>query len=287
LLAAAAIQLGADFLTAPLAIAPIARMHPLAFLQEVVRSALPLEAMQYGLAIPTYIAATVEPWAPALLIPALIALHHLCKRASELHEHSKLMLEHLAVAVDARDTYTGSHSRRVADFTAAILHAMTIVGPEAELIVAAARVHDIGKVDLPDSVLRKPGPLNAEERALIETHALRGAALVRSAIGFGRLAPLVAAHHEAFDGSGYPRGLAGERIPFGARVIAVADSFDAMTSDRPYRRGISRAGALAALRAGRGGQWDLAVVDALCAALPHLVENPGMESEAVAGTIAG
>jgi len=128
--------------------------------------------------------------------------------------------------------------------------------------VAAARVHDIGKIGVPDAVLNKPGQLDPQERSLMETHADHGAELLRRHSGFARGVEIVRHHHESWDGTGYPHRLAGTAIPFGARVLAVADSYDAMTSDRPYRIGMAPQKAAAILRAGRGRQWDAPLVDA-------------------------
>src|SRR5581483_2790892 len=113
---------------------------------------------------------------------------------------------------------------------------MVILGPEASLIISAARVHDIGKIGIPDDILKKPGKLTSRERAIIESHAARGADLLVRYPDFARGKAIVRHHHERWDGKGYPDGIRGLEIPLGARVIAVADSYDAMTSDRPYRR---------------------------------------------------
>lgn len=120
---------------------------------------------------------------------------------------------------------------------------------------------------LPDAILHKTGLLTAEERALMQTHSERGAEVLARYKDFTRGAAIVRHHHEAWDGSGYPHGLKGVEIPFGARVLAVADSFDAMTTDRPYRRGMSVAKAVGILRQGRGQQWDPQVVDAFLRSL--------------------
>jgi len=135
-------------------------------------------------------------------------------------------------------------------------------GPEVDLILAAARVHDIGKIGVPDAILNKAGRLTEEERATMEQHPVRGAALLQRYRDFVRGVAVVRHHHERWDGTGYPDGLAGMDIPFGARVIAVADSYDAMTSDRPYRTGMPIPKAAAILREGRGAQWDATIVDA-------------------------
>src|SRR5436305_828151 len=180
----------------------------------------------------------------------------------EMREQTRAIVEAMADAVDLRDPYTGGHSRRVTGLTEQLLYALEKEGPEVRLVVAAARVHDIGKIAIPDAVLMKPGAFTEEERRIMEAHPVKGAELLRKYPDFARGADIVRHHHEAWDGSGYPDGLRGAEIPFGARVIAVADSYDAMTSDRPYRPGMSPQRAAAILREGRNRQWDPLVVNA-------------------------
>jgi HD-GYP domain-containing protein (c-di-GMP phosphodiesterase class II) len=151
-----------------------------------------------------------------------------------------------------------------------ILRELGLGGPDADLILSAARVHDVGKIGIPDGVLNKPGALDPEERAIMETHSARGAELLRRYPDFARGVAIVRHHHERWDGRGYPNHKAGYDIPLGARVIAVADSFDAMTSHRPYRKGMSKERARLILREGRGTQWDAQVGDAFLQAIDHL-----------------
>jgi putative nucleotidyltransferase with HDIG domain len=186
----------------------------------------------------------------------------------------------MADAVDLRDPYTGGHSRRVTAVCEAILQELALTGPDADLIVMSARVHDIGKIGIPDGIVNKPGPLTPDERAIMETHAARGAELVAQYRDFARGVEIIRHHHERWDGQGYPDRKAGYAIPLGARVLAVADSFDAMTSDRPYRRGMTAARAIEILREGAGSQWDPQIVDAFlrCSvgrSVPAPVASPG------------
>jgi HD-GYP domain-containing protein (c-di-GMP phosphodiesterase class II) len=131
----------------------------------------------------------------------------------------------------------------------------------AESIIAAARVHDLGKVGSRDGSLKKPGDLSAEERQEIEQHAAIGAEIVSRLEAYSQSVDTIRYHHERWDGSGYPDGLEGERIPLGARIIAVADAFDAMTSDRVYRAALPVDVAFAELAKGRGTQFDPQIVD--------------------------
>lgn len=158
--------------------------------------------------------------------------------------------------------YLDSHAHRVGHLCRGIAATLRLNGLEAGLIVTAARLHDIGKIGLPPALLSKEGPLTAAERRLIETHPERGALFLQRYGGFAEGASIIRHHHERWDGMGYPDGLMGEEIPLGARIIAVADSYDAMTTDRPYRRALSRSRAAAILASARGRQWDPAVVDA-------------------------
>jgi HD-GYP domain-containing protein (c-di-GMP phosphodiesterase class II) len=159
--------------------------------------------------------------------------------------------------------YTGGHSCRVAEMSRYLLREMDLSGPEAALIVWAARLHDIGKIGLPNQILGKPGSLSVAEKRVLDLHPVRGAAWLLRYCGSRRGADIVRHHHERWDGEGYPDRLKGRDIPRGARLIAVADSFDALTSDRPYRTATSTSQALRILREGRGRQWDPRMVDAL------------------------
>jgi hypothetical protein len=182
-------------------------------------------------------------------------------------------LTRLAGALERKDLYTHGHSRRVSRHSCRTALELGITLDDIEELGQAAALHDVGKIQVPDEVLRKEGPLTIEERLRVQEHAEIGARLV-SGLGSGRISGAVLHHHERWDGGGYPRGLAGEAIPLFARVIAVADSFDAMTSTRPYRAGMSRERALEALRQGAGQQFDPAVVDAFERSLPALVSVP-------------
>jgi HD-GYP domain-containing protein (c-di-GMP phosphodiesterase class II) len=137
-----------------------------------------------------------------------------------------------------------------------ILHEMGVSGPEVDLIRSAARVHDIGKIGIPDAILRKPAKLTDEEFAVIKKHPEYGWAVLRAVPGFERVSLFVLHHHEAFDGKGYPAGLRGEEIPIGSRIVSVMDSFDAMVSSRPYRKGLPLDEAIRRLQADTGKQFD-------------------------------
>jgi diguanylate cyclase (GGDEF)-like protein/putative nucleotidyltransferase with HDIG domain len=167
----------------------------------------------------------------------------------------------LARAVDARDVYTGSHSQRVADLAARTARRLGLPDEEVELTRLAASLHDLGKLAIPEEILRKPGPLTDPERMVLERHPQIGFRMLES-LGVDPVAEWVLHHHERWDGSGYPDGLPGENIPLGARIIFVADAYDAMTSERVYRRRVTPDQAISELQRCAGTQFDPEIVDA-------------------------
>jgi len=274
-LVAAALLLGAgDILTYPLVMARDAA-PPWRIIRDAARDAWAIEGVQYLMGLAAALAAGREAWALAGFVVPGALVYRSFKRSTEMQDSARLLFERLADTVDLRDPYTGGHSRRVTTYCARLLDALGIEGAEVDLILAAARIHDIGKIGVPDAILHKPGKLIAEEWALMETHPVLGADLLARQGDMGRGVDIVRHHHEAWDGTGYPAGLTGLDIPFGARVIAVADSYDAMTSDRPYRQGMPPAKAVSILRAGRGRQWEAVLVDAFLRALDTEAEADG------------
>ena len=188
---------------------------------------------------------------------------------ARLIEANVQFVESLANALDARDPYTAGHSRRVSDYACAIAAAMGVSEQELAEIRTGALLHDIGKIGISDAVLLKPGRLTPEEEALIRQHPTIGRKILESVHGLQPYLGVVELHHENWDGSGYPHGLVKEQTPLTARIVKVADAYDAMTSDRPYRKGIGNQEALAVLRAISDTQLDRRVVEAFCA-LPHI-----------------
>jgi diguanylate cyclase (GGDEF)-like protein/putative nucleotidyltransferase with HDIG domain len=172
----------------------------------------------------------------------------------------------LARAVDARDVYTGSHSQRVAELAARVARRLQLPDEEVELTRLAGSLHDLGKLAIPEEILRKPGPLTEPERMVLERHPQIGFRMLES-LGVDPVADWVLHHHERWDGSGYPDGLPGESIPLGARIIFVADAYDAMTSERVYRRRVTREEAIDELKRCAGTQFDPGIVGALAAEL--------------------
>jgi putative nucleotidyltransferase with HDIG domain len=166
----------------------------------------------------------------------------------------------LASALDARDRYTAGHSHRVSEFSCAVASAMNITGTELETIRVGALLHDIGKIGIADRVLQKAGRLTDEEYALIQQHPTIGRRILEGVRGFEDYLPIVELHHENWDGSGYPLGLCGEATPLCARIVHVADVYDAITSDRPYRRGMDNEQALRLIEECAGKQFDPSIV---------------------------
>ncbi|MGH2625905.1 MAG: bifunctional diguanylate cyclase/phosphohydrolase, partial [Anaerolineales bacterium] len=167
----------------------------------------------------------------------------------------------LTAALEAKDPETMAHSQRVANTAVAIAMEMDLPQEEIERIRLAGLLHDLGKLAVPEAILLKPGPLTAHELAIIKRHPERGALMLQEARAFHHLVDLVLHHQESFDGTGYPDGLAGERVPVGARIIRVADVFDALTSDRPYRPRKTLHEAQTELRAMMGSVLDPGVVE--------------------------
>jgi putative nucleotidyltransferase with HDIG domain len=174
-------------------------------------------------------------------------------------------LEALVTALEARDHETEGHTRRVVLYTMALARKLGLGDQELLDLRRGALIHDIGKLGVPDSILLKPGGLSKEEQALMQRHAVYGLRMLEGIKFLEGASGIIASHHEHYDGTGYPYGLDGEQIPLGARIFAVADAFDAMTSDRPYRRALSYAEAAEEITRGRGQQFDPQVVDAFLA----------------------
>jgi putative nucleotidyltransferase with HDIG domain len=172
-------------------------------------------------------------------------------------------LEALTKALEMRDHETEGHSRRVVQYSLSLAQKLGVLEEELVPIMRGALLHDIGKIGIPDNILRKQGPLNDEEWVIMRQHPRIGYEMLKGIDFLQGAVPIILHHHERWDGSGYPTGLSGETIPLGARIFAVADAYDAITSDRPYRKGRPHEAALAEIVAGAGRQFDARVVQAL------------------------
>ncbi len=189
----------------------------------------------------------------------------------DLRRSRQETVDKLAETIEMRDTSTGAHVYRMAEVAAMIGEKLGLDRERLELLRVAAPLHDVGKIAIPDRILRKPGPLSTDERATMEKHATYGYDLLhdRTDTVLGMAALIALTHQEWFDGSGYPRGLAGEEIPLEGRIVAVADVFDALLSDRVYRPGMPHEEAISILREERGTHFDPRVADALLDNLPE------------------
>ena len=168
--------------------------------------------------------------------------------------------------IEADDAYTASHSRDVVDLVRSVSERLDLSRDDLRTAELVALLHDVGKIRIPAEIIRKPGPLTPAERALIETHTIQGEQMLAKVGGLlADVGRIVRSCHERWDGGGYPDRLAAEEIPLIARIVCCCDAFDAMTSDRPYRRARSADEALAELRKCSGAQFDPRVVDALSA----------------------
>ncbi|WP_424609601.1 HD-GYP domain-containing protein [Caldanaerobacter sp.] len=193
------------------------------------------------------------------------------KMMEEMQENLRDMENAMISALEAKDVYTQGHSQRVCKLVTQIVLKMGIQGKEAEEIITAARLHDIGKIGIREEILEKPGKLSYQEFAEIMDHPVMGYEIVKKLKVMENVAKIIRHHHERYDGKGYPDGLKGEDIPLGSRIIAVADAFDAMTSKRPYRESpLTIAEAVAELRKNAGVQFDPKVVEAFISIIEDL-----------------
>lgn len=208
-------------------------------------------------------------------------------RASHTLRHSRASLDNvyvefvetMAQALDARDPYTAGHSNRVSEYSAPIAKEMQLAPAEAELIRVGAQLHDIGKIGIPDQLLQKPGYLTPEEYEIVKLHPQIGKRILERVGQFGKFLPIVELHHEDQDGRGYPYGLKGREIPLAVRIVHVADVFDALTSNRAYRKAMPPVRALETLAACAGTHFDPDVVSAFAAVLAArgTLEQIGLE----------
>jgi len=194
---------------------------------------------------------------------AVQARTEMLRQAMEDLEHSyDVMLEALGDALDLKDSETEGHSKRVTAYTIMLARALGIASEELKMIARGAFLHDIGKMAIPDEILRKPGKLTAEEQVVMREHCTRGYSMLRKIPFLSEAAEIVFTHQEHHDGTGYPSELRGSQIPIGSRIFAVADALDAITSDRPYRKARSFEEARTEIERCSGTQFDPHIVDA-------------------------
>ena len=219
----------------------------------------------------------------SLLTLAIAAQNELNRRRRQAETTFLHTMEGLAAIVDQRDPYTAGHSRRVSDYSVAIGSRMGISNVQLDRLRWSALLHDLGKIGVPDRVLLKDGPLDTQEREIINGHPTIAQQILGPVEAMAPIVPCVLHHHERWDGKGYPSGLAGNDIPLLARVIAVADTFDAMTTDRPYRKALSIDEAKRRLIEGAGVQWDARCIERAVALIDAGLLQPPRQMNAEFG----
>src|SRR3989442_4569100 len=222
-------------------------------------------ASLYALGALGALTAQANPWAIFLLAVPVALVFVSFRETVRLRSQTRSAILRLADLIDARDAYTFGHSLRVSQSAEGIARRLSMAPAQIELVREAARLHDVRKITTGDRILQKPGPLTEAEAAEMHRHAEAGYEFLKQLPEFWEGAALVRSHHERFDGGGDPRGLTGDAVPLEASIIAVADAWDAMTSDRPYRRALRSEQARAELLRCRGTQWNPLVVDTFLA----------------------
>ncbi len=201
---------------------------------------------------------------------AVVEALFLRETVTGIHDGDPRALRVLGAAVAAKDGYTSAHVDRVSQTAVAMGEHMGLVPSQLEILRWAGRLHDLGKIGVPDSILQKPGRLTDAEFREMQLHCARGWQAARKSGVLGQASAAIRGHHERWNGSGYPDGLAGDAIPLEARIIAVADVWDAVTSDRPYRPGMGHDEAAELIRRDSGVLFDPSCVEALFAVLPPI-----------------
>ena len=243
------------------------RRDPIRNWWRVHRADLLPQAALYGVGAAAAISAAGQPWVlPLIVLPMGVVLAAL-REWTRMRARTRAALVQLADLIDERDRYTYRHSQRVAELANRLALRMRLAPSQVELITEAARLHDIGKIATPDEVLQKCGPLAPDEWDVMHRHSESGYELLQQLSDFWEGAELVRAHHERPDGRGYPRGARGLELPLEASIISVCDAYDAMTSDRVYRKALPWSRVRSELLAGRGTQWHAEIVDTLLAML--------------------
>jgi HD-GYP domain-containing protein (c-di-GMP phosphodiesterase class II) len=269
-LAALAAQFAADLVSAAL---PGRIAHGLALrtVAGFMRWIWTADAALAPIGLAVAFATEAHTWLAVLVLPLVLLLRVFARERQRRIDHALELSDAyrgtaflLGDVVEADDAYTGSHSRHVVDLVLGVCDELVLGDGAKRDAEFVALLHDVGKIKIPASIIGKPGPLDAAERAVIETHTIEGQRMLERVGGLlAHVGRIVRSCHEHWDGRGYPDGLSGSSIPLVARIVCACDAFSAMTTDRPYRRALSREAALAELQRCSGTQFDPAVVDAL------------------------
>jgi len=209
------------------------------------------------------VANKVGAWAAILFMVPLLLARYSFSKYTETRDLFYGTVSALSQAIDAKDGFTRGHADRVSRIAGAIAHELGIAERDIEQIELAGLLHDIGKIGIEDRILMKPARLDPDEQELMRRHPIYGASILEPSAALRPLVPIVLSHHENFDGSGYPQGLKGQDIPIGARILIVADTYEAMTSDRIYRKAPGHDRAMEQLNRYKGTQFDPVIVRAL------------------------
>ncbi len=250
-------------------------------------SANAIETMRAGILMITGVVMIAVAGTAAVLYPLMSGLQaHAVGKAKDLLRANLETLKLLGNAIAKRDSDTNTHNYRVTLYAVAIAEALELDNGFIQGLIKGSFLHDVGKIAIPDAILLKPGRLDADEFAIMRTHVTHGLDIIKPSAWLDDAAAVVGGHHEKVDGSGYPLGIYGERIPLEARIFAVADVFDALTSKRPYKEAMSIEKALAIMEDGRDAHFDGKVLDVGIKVLPPMCETfrtlPDDEVEAIA-----
>lgn len=217
----------------------------------------------------------IRPYIILIMVPTIFMIDQAHRRYYSLQQEAQNTLKVLADIIDERDKYTFSHSVHVAEYAKRIAQHLNLHTNKISIIETAGQVHDLGKIGIEDNILRKESKLDSAEYSKIKQHPEIGYRLLKNLKPYKKGAEYVLYHHERFDGKGYPHGISGKSIPLGARILAVADSYDAMTTDRPYRKALSKSVAVAELQRCAGTQFDPDIVKAFI----EVIENESTAGE--------
>ena len=253
------------------------RQHPVKIMYSFIKSTALEHIALYLIGLLMAISAEIAPWTLLLFVIPVGMVYLSLMNSIRIRDLTKKAVIQMADIIDSRDPYTAEHSKRVAEMSRKIANAMNLEYEEVERIVTAARVHDLGKLAVDIVVLEKQGKLSDSDWDKIKQHPVLGAEILKNFPNFKDGTQYVRYHHERWDGKGYPEGLKGKDIPLGARIIAVADSYDAMSIARPYRGPLPIEKVWRIFKEGAGTQWDPEVVDALFKVLGWSKEMPPSE----------
>lgn len=218
----------------------------------------------------TLIYVNIGFWGLVLFLVPLALARHSFQSYIDMRQAFLDTIKSLSTAIDAKDSYTRGHSQRVSEYAVALARELKWPEDKIDLFQYVAVIHDVGKIAIPEDILHKTGKLTAEQLKVMQKHTTIGSDIIKNIKLFEEGGLIVNHHHERWDGTGYPSALKGEQIPEGARILAIADAFDAMISDRPYRRAMHPLSALQEIRSNAGTQFDPRMVEVFCDIFPKL-----------------